>query len=118
MSSSRLLPPSYGNWPRRGAAAAALLGLAAGAYLDWYFSRGPGVASPDRGEAHGLLANALGLPFSLLPWHWLGEYGGRAGLVLSVGAAWALVGAVLGAIAALIVARARGEDSWARPPAG
>lgn len=118
MTSSRLLPPPYTTWLRRGAAVAGLVGLAVGAYVDWYFSYGPGLTNPDRGEAHGLIATVLGLPFSLLPWHWLGGYGGRAGLVLSIGAAWALVGVVLGAIAGLVVARVRGEDSWAHPPAG
>jgi hypothetical protein len=115
---SHLLPPRYSNWPRWSAAAAALLGLAAGSYVEWYFSYGPGAASPDRGEAHGIIASVLGLPFSLLPWHLLGGYGGRVGLVLSIAAAWAVVGAVLGAVAALLIARVRGADSWAHPPAG
>jgi hypothetical protein len=35
-----------------------------------------------------------------------------------IAAAWAIVGAVLAAIAALVVARVRGADSWAHPPAG
>jgi len=38
--------------------------------------------------------------------------------VLSIATAWAVIGAGLGAIAALIAARVRGEDSWAHPPAG
>jgi hypothetical protein len=115
---SHLLPPRYSNWPHWSAAAAALLGLAAGFYVDWYFSYGPGATSPDRGEAHAIIASLLGLPFSLLPWHLLGGYGPRVGLALSIAAAWALVGAVLGGIAAVVIARVRGDDSWAHPPAG
>ena len=117
MTYSRLLPPPYATWPRKGAVLAALLGLAVGVYVEWYFSSGPGLINPDRGEAHALIATVLGLPFTLLPWQWLGEFGGRVGLV-SAAAAWAIVGTAVGAIAALVVARIRGDDSWAHPPAG
>ena len=116
MISNRILPPRYSTWPRRGAITGALVGLTVGSYIDWYFTAGPGGLSLDRGEAHGLLALILGLPFSLLPWPLLGEYGGRAGLVLSIAATWAMLGAGLVAIIALVVARIRGEDVWAPPP--
>jgi hypothetical protein len=53
----------------------------------------------------------LGFPFSLLPFNLLGAYAGRAGLVLSIGTAGAFVGALLGTIVALVVARIRDEDS-------
>ncbi|HEY0155383.1 MAG TPA: hypothetical protein VGB92_25435 [Longimicrobium sp.] len=83
------------RWMRRGAVTGALCGLALGGYVDWYFVHGAGSHSVDAGEAHGLILYLLGFPFSLA-----GEYAGRAGLVLGVGATWALVGAALAGAAA------------------
>jgi hypothetical protein len=73
-------------------------GVAVGAWLDWYFTAGPGSTSLDAGEAHGFWLMLVGFPAifvlgpvaSLLP-----EAIGRALIVLSVGVSWTLPWALL-----------------------
>jgi hypothetical protein len=89
------------RWMRRGAVTGALCGLALGVYVDWYYVHGAGSHDVDSGAAHGLLLGLLGFPFSFAV-----AYGyERVGLVLSVAATWALVGATLSGAAALMAGR-------------
>ena len=68
-------------------------GVAAGAWVDWFFRAGPGARSPDAGEAYGFWLMLLGFPTIFL----LGPVAsvfppviGRMLVVLSVGVSWAL----------------------------
>ena len=111
--SAAVLPARLTAWLRWGGALGLVGGLAAGFYVDWYFTSGPGAAGRDAGEAHGFIAMIVGFPFSLA-----GMYAGRAGFVLSAAASWAVVGAVVAAIAGLAFGRIRESHASSRPPAG
>jgi hypothetical protein len=91
------------RWVRRGAVTGACAGSQSPSRSTGYFVHGAGADSLDAGEAHGLILLLLGFPFSVAV-----PYGyERVGLILSVGAAWALVGAaVAGAAAAMRSGRA------------
>jgi hypothetical protein len=81
------------RWWTRLAVAGFGCGVAAGAWLDWYFSAGPGAAGLDAGEAHGFWLMLVGFPVIFL----IGPVASafppvmvRALVVLSVGLSWAL----------------------------
>lgn len=105
-----IITEPYRPWFRMGFAVGVLLGTAAGIYLDWYFTHGPGAGGIDAGEVHGYLAMTLGFPVSLLliPVATLVPWGARFWApVGSIALSWGLIGATLACLAGLVVRRFR-----------
>jgi hypothetical protein len=88
-------------WRRNAFLSGAVVGLALGSYLEWYFNWGPAAGGSDSGEAHGFWLLLVGFPatwilipiLSLLP-----AVVGRILIVMGVGANWAVLGAALDAL--------------------
>ena len=97
---------SYRRWLRTGFLLGAAVGVAISLCVYWYFEVGPGLASPDGAEAHGLWIAVLGAPVS-----WLLEFlpsvlldsMGYLWVVLSFACSWGVLGTIVSGIAAMLV---------------
>jgi len=85
-------------WRRAAFLLGAVVGLALGSYLEWYFNWGPAAGGFDSGEAHGYWLMLVGFPATwiLTPiLYLLPAVVGRILVVMGVGANWAALGAAL-----------------------